>query len=424
MNGSFHIELYSPSIKKDWDAFLDGSKNGTFLFRRDYMDYHSDRFTDMSLVVRHEEEGIIAILPGNVKGNRYFSHQGLTYGGLISDGRMTTALCLAIFKEIRDFLAARGITSIRYKTVPHIYHRILADEDLYAVFRMNGQLVFRGASVAIDLDNPLRMGRSRINAIKRARKNGVEVRESDDLKAFYEIMCRNMSDRYHAVPTHSLAELEMLRKQFPDQIRLFNAYKDGEVLAGALVFDCGRVLHTQYTHSSPEGKKNGALDLTIEYLADMFRGKCKYLDFGKSSDCDGWFLNETLIYQKEGFGARAVMYDWYDIPVTMTPEISFSVKGSHQFDIRCEEKNVGSLKLIPGQDGSADLMAEIMPDFLKRGIGHRVVEYAEKKAREAGMNSLRNETSDNRTIALLREHGFEEFPSTTGSLLIKKLTER
>lgn len=34
-----------------WNEFVRNSKNGTFLFCRDYMDYHADRFEDFSAIV-------------------------------------------------------------------------------------------------------------------------------------------------------------------------------------------------------------------------------------------------------------------------------------------------------------------------------------------------------------------------------------
>ena len=58
----FEIERYTPAKKDEWDQFVRQSKNGTFLFLRDYMDYHSDRFADFSLVARDGEK-IIAVLP-------------------------------------------------------------------------------------------------------------------------------------------------------------------------------------------------------------------------------------------------------------------------------------------------------------------------------------------------------------------------
>ncbi len=42
---------YSINRKETWDAFVQASKNGTFLLQRNFMDYHSDRFFDCSLLI-------------------------------------------------------------------------------------------------------------------------------------------------------------------------------------------------------------------------------------------------------------------------------------------------------------------------------------------------------------------------------------
>lgn len=42
------IRKYTPADKAQWDKFVETSRNGTFLFRRDFMDYHADRFADHS----------------------------------------------------------------------------------------------------------------------------------------------------------------------------------------------------------------------------------------------------------------------------------------------------------------------------------------------------------------------------------------
>ena len=44
------IVKYNHNMKAEWDAFVKTSKNGTFLFMRDYMEYHNDRFIDYSLL--------------------------------------------------------------------------------------------------------------------------------------------------------------------------------------------------------------------------------------------------------------------------------------------------------------------------------------------------------------------------------------
>ena len=96
------IETYKDSYKDDWNDFVDSSKNSTFLFNRDFMDYHSDRFEDFSLMV-YEKSELIALLPLNIIENKVYSHQGLTYGGLIVKNNIKFQKFLELFsKDVWD----------------------------------------------------------------------------------------------------------------------------------------------------------------------------------------------------------------------------------------------------------------------------------------------------------------------------------
>ena len=52
----FKVLQYKPSHKNEWNAFALDSNQQTFLFLRDFMDYHSDRFQDFSLMIYEEDE--------------------------------------------------------------------------------------------------------------------------------------------------------------------------------------------------------------------------------------------------------------------------------------------------------------------------------------------------------------------------------
>ena len=60
----FEIIRYTPDRKDEWDRFVAKSKNGTFLFFRDYMDYHADRFRDHSLMF-YLDDNLYALMPAN-----------------------------------------------------------------------------------------------------------------------------------------------------------------------------------------------------------------------------------------------------------------------------------------------------------------------------------------------------------------------
>src|SRR4051794_22681462 len=132
------VEPYGAERRGEWNDFATRAKNGVFLFHRDYMEYHADRFDDASLLV-FDDDALVALLPGNVRERTYVSHGGLTYGGFIVDARMRTATMLAVFEATLRHLAGRGIDEWIYKPLPHIYHSMPAEEDLYALFRAGAQ---------------------------------------------------------------------------------------------------------------------------------------------------------------------------------------------------------------------------------------------------------------------------------------------
>lgn len=308
----FELRKYDIADRQEWDSFIGKSKNGTFLFKRDYMEYHNDRFEDCSLLV-YDNKKLRAVLPANVKDGILQSHGGLTYGGLVSDGGMTTAAAMEMFSEINKYLSEQGIDKVVYKPTPWIYHTLPAEEDLYAIIQVCGaKLVSREISSTVYLPNRPKFSQLRRRCVNKARRNGIIVRESSDIATFWNILNANLEGRYGVSPVHTEKELSLLISRFPDSIKLFMAY-DGEVaLGGTLVFVMNGIVHTQYIAASPKGKTVGALDIVFDELINKEFSNYRFLDFGKSTEQHGTWLNKNLIHQKEGFGGRGVCYDVYE----------------------------------------------------------------------------------------------------------------
>ena len=311
------VRPYTNDKADIWNDFVSRSKNGTFLLHRSYMDYHADRFTDCSLFF-YKKGKLIALLPANhVKEERTVqSHGGLTYGGLILSEGITAADTLQVMscaiEWMRTVLGAQRWT---YKPIPHIYHRCAAEEDLYALFRHNAVLTTRTASSTITCEHPIAMQELRRRGIKKAQANGIIYEESDDLAPFWQILEEVLAEKHHKNPVHTLAEIEQLKEKFPNEIRLFVARKEDEILAGTLIYETTQVAHAQYIASSPHGRATGALDGLFEHLISQVFNTKQYFDFGISTEQGGRYLNEGLIFQKEGFGARTVVYDSYELKI-------------------------------------------------------------------------------------------------------------
>ena len=59
------VNIYQKKLKTHWDKFIDNASNSTFLFKRDFIEYHNDRFKDFSLLF-YKNEKLIAVLPANI----------------------------------------------------------------------------------------------------------------------------------------------------------------------------------------------------------------------------------------------------------------------------------------------------------------------------------------------------------------------
>ncbi|MDR0825557.1 MAG: GNAT family N-acetyltransferase [Prevotella sp.] len=307
------IKIYTSELKAEWDNFIRCSKNGTFLFHRDFIEYHGDRFNDYSLLF-YEKGELTAVMPGHIENQIFYSHQGLSYGGLIMSPRAKAKDILSIFEHLTFTFRQQGIKKIVYKTVPHIYHRQPSEEDLYALFRYKAILTARNISSTIYLPERLNYSELRRRGIKKAEKNKLSVEKSNDFEPFWHILSVNLQTKYNKQPVHSPEEMSYLKRKFPDNIHLFTTKdKNNDIIAGTVIFETETVAHIQYIAASEEGKEQGALDLLVDYIINTAYPDKKYFDYGVSTEDNGYYLNENLIRQKEGFGARGTVYDIYTI---------------------------------------------------------------------------------------------------------------
>ena len=309
---AFIIKKYTPELKEVWNAFLTTAKNATFLLNRDYMDYHSDRFHDCSLMVYNDDK-LYALLPANVQNNVLYSHQGLTYGGLITNTHATADGVCQVFNTINAYLKSQGVVKVVYKPIPWIYQVTPAEEDLYALINVCGASVkSRNISSTINMRQPLKWRRIRLCGANKALNDGIEVRETEDFATFWQILEENLMLTYQAHPVHTLSEILLLKDRFPQQIRLYAAFQGDEMLGGTLLYVSQQVAHTQYISANQQGKCKHVLDLLFKKLIQEDYKDIPYFDFGTSNEQQGRVLNTSLIYQKEGFGGRGVCYDCYE----------------------------------------------------------------------------------------------------------------
>jgi hypothetical protein len=306
-----HVVPYAPRHKQTWDDMISSSRNGVFLFFRDYMEYHITRFPDASLLF-FDESDLVAVLPANWSGHNVVSHGGLTFGGVISRYNLGASAMLQLFDVLRSWLYGQGVRTLLYKPVPHIYHRMPAEEDLYALFCSGARLVRRDLSSTVDMTCRSPMQHGRQYQLKRGQKT-FAVRESRDYGAFMDLVRSNLAGKYHVSPTHTAQEMELLSARFPQNIRLYAAYRDEELSAGVVIYENTNVAHAQYIAGTDEARRDGALECIFDELLERRYATFRYFDWGISTEHEGRCLNSGLVQNKESYGARGVAYDLYEL---------------------------------------------------------------------------------------------------------------
>lgn len=308
---------YCADQRELWNGFVKESRNAIFLFYREYMDYHADRFQDHSLLC-YKAGKLMALLPAHLSGRTFASHNGLTFGGFLIQDNMTAQNMLELFQAVMEYLRKRGdVDTWCYRPIPYIYARYPSQEDLYALFRMGAVLKQRKISSVIPSENALGFSTLRRRKVRKAGQEHYQLLQDEGWTDFWKVLQENLQERHQATPVHSLEEICLLHHRFPEQILLYRVCDtEGNTVAGTVLYVSENAVHVQYIASSESGRRHGAVDFLFERLIHHdFRHK-KYFDMGTSVEQGGWFLNEGLIFQKEGMGGRAVVYDMYELPVS------------------------------------------------------------------------------------------------------------
>jgi hypothetical protein len=309
---NYIVQQYNSDCFAIWNAFIAQAKNATFLFHRDFMEYHRDRFEDFSLMVFDEKQNLKAVLPANQVGEKCFSHQGLTYGGLVFNNNTKLSEVISIFKGVLEYLKQQNVGVLEVKIMPSIYWKTPSSELEYLAYILNANLSRRDTLSVIDLRVKNDISQGRKQEIKKAKNNGLVIQEVQVFDEFWnEILIPNLKLKHNAKPVHTLEEITLLKNKFPKNIRQFNVYLDKRIVAGTTIFETEEVAHSQYISSINDSKFKYSLDYLHDYLInDVFKNK-RYFDFGISNENNGKNINNGLLFWKESFGARTMTQSFY-----------------------------------------------------------------------------------------------------------------
>lgn len=291
--------------------------NATFLFQRDFMDYHRDRFEDYSLMV-YKDNKLVALLPANKVGNAIHSHQGLTYGGLLFDRKYPESLIKEILISVKDYLESLSITCLQIKEQPEIYNQNL---QFYSTIlnSVSTNIFETHKYLAINLSEEFKIHKTKLKHSRKGLEYGIDIRLDNDFSAFWiKVLIPKLEEKHHAKPVHSLEEIERLHQLFPENIVQYNAYINDQIVGGITIFDKGAVVKSQYSASTKIGEKNYVIDTLFLYLINHYKAIGKqFFSMGTVTTNDSLGYSPGLLKQKQELGCsiyeqQLINFSWHD----------------------------------------------------------------------------------------------------------------
>ncbi len=301
---NIQVLKYHPSQKSQWDQMVENSVNGTFIHKRDYMEYHADRFADHSLMI-YQGHKLIGILPAHAEHNILISHNGLTYGGWIWKENFTPDESEEIWRHVLQYLNNKGFEKLLMKEIPLFYYKFLTEKNRM-VYDHFGEIKKKTIFWFIDTRKPIEklLNRNRRRSLAQAQGKKIKIEPSGAWDVFWSILEKNLKVRHQAKPVHSLQEMKYLVSKFPRHIQLYLGYLDEEPVVGSVIYKKKKVWHFQYLSVLPGLSENRFMVdyLVWELIRKAYNNDYDFIGLG-AAESKGQ-PDQNLVYWKYSFGAE------------------------------------------------------------------------------------------------------------------------
>jgi hypothetical protein len=307
---NYSVKQYRETDYASWNTFIGKAKNATFLFHRDFMEYHKAEFEDFSLLI-FDAEKLIAVLPANRVEDRVYSHQGLTYGGLVYSSKLNGEKVAEVLDCVLFFLKENSLKVLYYKPIPFFYTSKGNCEMDFFLLKKGAFLERKEMNLAINLLMPLNISKSKLKHFNKNRD--LEIVEEDQFDFFWEhVLEPRLLEKYNAKPVHTKSEIGLLRRNFPKNIKQFSVYYEGRIIAGITIFETENVVKSQYGATSKKGEELRALDFLFISLIQKYKQQGKlFFDMGIVNDENKKGYHTGLLKQKEELGCTVYNQDFY-----------------------------------------------------------------------------------------------------------------
>jgi len=313
------IGLYTEKHLNEWENFVKNADNGTIFHTRKFLSYHrKGKFQDNSLICK-EKNKILSVFPAAIVNNRLISHPGASYGSFVHLENMGLKKAMKMIELLIEYCKEKYLDGVEMTLPPPVYYKKPTDYIPFSLVKNGFFLKKRELSGYIPLSNePFKIFKQEARtAARKAQREGVTIKESNDFKTFYSILKGNLGMRHNVKPTHTMQELLKLKTLFSERIRLFSAYYKGRMISGSVIFSANEsVLLAFYISHKEKYQYLRSLNLLfMELILWGFDKGYKYLDLGTFTL--NMVPNFGLARFKESIGATGIFRDTYALDLNV-----------------------------------------------------------------------------------------------------------
>ena len=307
MNNSMHTLIpYDTTRRSLWDQAVIRARNSHFMFQRGYMEYHADRFPDCSYMLMRGKK-LVALLPAHRQNGNLISHKGLSFGGWILAPKCLYSDLEAGFSLLGEEMSRQGLVRLVYSPSPYPYHGGSCDDDLFILQKIGAHC----HSMRLGAFLPASSGLPNTYGIRRRLRLGetklpCRFEETEDLDRFWACLTAFLEKRHKATPVHSVEEMRLLKRSFPDCIRLIIGRRGSEWLTGRVIYLSRLVLRFQYVFQVLESPRVFLHERMTDWILRQPDFARSWIDFGTSADPSSGQLVKPLHLHKEILGARGL----------------------------------------------------------------------------------------------------------------------
>ena len=312
------VKKFSKDNYLAWDSFVRNANNGTIFHLRKFLNYHSpERFKDNSIEL-YKGNNLLSVFPAAdimKEGKRILvSHPGASYGSFITKEDLSIKNAIEMVEELKGYAIRKGFDGIEMTIPPSFYSNRVSNYVEYALLSGGFDYLRREVTSTLtigdnddDILNKFKPSHQR--AVKRSQSLGVEVKITNKVDEFFSILETNLKIRHDVKPTHTIDELKTLITFFPEEINVFGAFYNNQMIAGVLniIVKEGVVLAFYISHKNEFQELRPLNLLFFNIFKWAITKNIKMYDFGTFT-VDG-VANMGLGRFKENFGASGVFRD-------------------------------------------------------------------------------------------------------------------